>query len=52
MSFYVSDVFDNVPRKFDLIVIDPPFRWFKARDQLELSRGPSRSAQYDGPIQG
>jgi release factor glutamine methyltransferase len=30
-----SDVFDNVQGRFDLIIFDPPFRWFAARDMLE-----------------
>ena len=37
INFGVSDVFDAVEGTFDLIVFDPPFRWFKARDLLELS---------------
>jgi release factor glutamine methyltransferase len=37
ITFCVSDVFDAVDGTFDLIVIDPPFRWFAARDLLELS---------------
>lgn len=37
ITFAVSDVFDAVKASFDLIVFDPPFRWFKARDLLELS---------------
>jgi release factor glutamine methyltransferase len=37
ITFAVSDVFDAVEGDFDLIVFDPPFRWFKARDLLELS---------------
>ncbi|MGH8794960.1 MAG: methyltransferase [Stackebrandtia sp.] len=32
-----SDVFDDVNGEFDLIIFDPPFRWFAARDVLELS---------------
>ena len=36
ISFHPSDVFDAVEGRFDLIIIDPPFRWFKARDLLEL----------------
>jgi len=31
----VSDMFDDVDGDFDLIVIDPPFRWFAPRDVLE-----------------
>lgn len=30
-----SDVFSDVDGEFDLIVIDPPFRWFTPRDLLE-----------------
>ena len=37
ITFNVSDVFDAVDGDFDLIIFDPPFRWFKARDLLELS---------------
>ncbi len=33
--FVVSDVFDPVDGDFDLIVVDPPFRWFPPRDLLE-----------------
>jgi release factor glutamine methyltransferase len=32
-----SDVFRNVEGEFDLIVFDPPFRWFAPRDLLEAS---------------
>jgi release factor glutamine methyltransferase len=37
VRFHVSDVFDAVPEAFDLILFHPPFRWFRARDLLELS---------------
>jgi release factor glutamine methyltransferase len=37
ISFKRSDIFDSVDGLFDLIIFDPPFRWFKARDLLELS---------------
>lgn len=30
-----SDVFEAVDGRFDVIVIDPPFRWFTPRDPLE-----------------
>ncbi|MCP3856723.1 MAG: methyltransferase [Actinomycetia bacterium] len=30
-----SDVFDQVSGEFDVIVFDPPFRWFPPRDLLE-----------------
>jgi release factor glutamine methyltransferase len=32
-----SDVFGNVDGTFDLIVFDPPFRWFTPRDQREAA---------------
>lgn len=31
----VSDLFDEVDGDFDVIVFDPPFRWFPPRDLLE-----------------
>lgn len=37
ITFGVSDVFDAVDGTFDLIVFNPPFRWFKPRDLLEMS---------------
>ena len=35
IEFRQGDVFDTVPEAFDLVVFDPPFRWFPARDLLE-----------------
>ena len=35
-----SDVFTNVDGAFDLIIFDPPFRWFALRD---LHRGNQQS---------
>jgi len=32
-----SDVFSNVDGVFDLIVFDPPFRWFAPRDRFEVA---------------
>jgi release factor glutamine methyltransferase len=32
-----SDVFSDVDGQFDLIVFDPPFRWFAPRDLLETA---------------
>lgn len=32
-----SDVFSDVEGEFDLIVFDPPFRWFAPRDQFEVA---------------
>jgi release factor glutamine methyltransferase len=36
IAFLVADIFDGVEGGFDLIVFDPPFRWFKPRDLLEV----------------
>jgi release factor glutamine methyltransferase len=36
ITFLESDVFSAVDGTFDLLLFDPPFRWFKARDLLEL----------------
>ena len=36
-TFRVSDVFDRVRGSFDVIVFDPPFRWFAPRDALEAA---------------
>lgn len=36
-TFVVSDVFSAVEGSFDLVVIDPPFRWFRPRDMLEAA---------------
>ena len=32
-----SDVFSDVEGTFDLVVFDPPFRWFRPRDLLEAA---------------
>ena len=32
-----GDIFDTVAGDFDLIVFDPPFRWFTPRDELEMA---------------
>ena len=37
IKFYESDVFKRVDGNFDLIVFDPPFRWFAPRDELEAA---------------
>lgn len=37
VTVHHSDVFDAVTGRFDLIIFDPPFRWFPARDILEQS---------------
>lgn len=31
----VSDLFQNASGRFDLIIFDPPFRWFRPRDMYE-----------------
>ena len=33
----VSDVFSSVEGEFDLVVFDPPYRWFEPRDPLEAA---------------
>lgn len=35
--FRVSDVFRAVSGQFDLLVFDPPFRWFRPRDQIDAT---------------
>lgn len=37
IDFRESDVFSNVDGTFDLIVFDPPFRWFAPRDMFEVA---------------
>jgi release factor glutamine methyltransferase len=37
ISFIEGDLFDGVEGQFDLIIFDPPFRWFEPRDLLERS---------------
>jgi release factor glutamine methyltransferase len=37
IDFRESDVFSTVSGKFDLLIFDPPFRWFTPRDLLEAS---------------
>jgi release factor glutamine methyltransferase len=37
IDFHQSDVFQHVEGTFDLIVFDPPFRWFAPRDEVEAA---------------
>jgi release factor glutamine methyltransferase len=37
IDIHHSDVFSAVDGVFDLIVFDPPFRWFRPRDRLEAA---------------
>ena len=37
ISFLHGDLFEGVEGDFDLIIFDPPFRWFEPRDLLERS---------------
>lgn len=37
ISFFVSDLFNNIKGEFDLVIFDPPFRWFKPRGTCEVS---------------
>ncbi len=32
---FESDLFERVDGDFDVVVVDPPFRWFEPRDVLE-----------------
>ncbi len=34
-KFFLSDLFDQVSGEFDLVVFDPPFRWFRPRNMRE-----------------
>ena len=35
VTAFESDLFGDVRGDFDMIVVDPPFRWFRPRDLLE-----------------
>lgn len=37
VTFLEGDLFEDVEGTFDLIVFDPPFRWFAPRDELEAA---------------
>lgn len=37
ISFMEGDLFEGIEGDFDLIIFDPPFRWFEPRDLLERS---------------
>lgn len=37
ITFVHGDLFHGVEGTFDLIILDPPFRWFEPRDLLERS---------------
>lgn len=37
ITFLQGDLFEGVEGDFDLIIFDPPFRWFEPRDLLERS---------------
>ena len=37
VKVHYSDVFSEINETFDLIVFDPPFRWFRPRDMLEAA---------------
>jgi release factor glutamine methyltransferase len=37
ITFVVGDLFQGIEGDFDLIIFDPPFRWFEPRDLLERS---------------
>ena len=35
MKVHESDLFQNASGRFDLIIFDPPYRWFRPRDMFE-----------------
>jgi release factor glutamine methyltransferase len=37
VKVHYSDVFSEISGVFDLIIFDPPFRWFRPRDMLEAA---------------
>lgn len=37
IQIFESDLFEHVEGRFDLVVFDPPFRWFAPRDLLEAA---------------
>jgi release factor glutamine methyltransferase len=37
ITFVLGDLFEGVDANFDLIIFDPPFRWFEPRDLFERS---------------
>jgi release factor glutamine methyltransferase len=37
ISADLSDIFTNVAGRFDLIIFDPPFRWFTPEDHIEMA---------------
>ena len=51
-EFAVSDVFTAVAGRFDLVVIDPPFRWFAPRDMAEAATADEGTPGWDGSSPG
>jgi len=43
-----SDLFQHVEGRFDLVVFDPPFRWFAPRDMFERSSADENYATLKG----
>jgi release factor glutamine methyltransferase len=37
IAIYESDLFSSVEGEFDIIIFDPPFRWFKPRELCEIA---------------
>ena len=37
VSVGISNIFTNVTGRFDLIIFDPPFRWFTPADHIEMA---------------
>ncbi|HEY6568230.1 MAG TPA: class I SAM-dependent methyltransferase [Actinomycetota bacterium] len=48
IQVFESDLFEHVEGRFDLIVFDPPFRWFAPRDLLEAAMTDENYAAMTG----
>jgi release factor glutamine methyltransferase len=47
-----SDIFGDIDGRFDLIVFDPPFRWFTPRDHLEMATADPNYARMTAFFRG
>ncbi len=48
IDVFESDLFQHVEGRFDLIIFDPPFRWFAPRDLLEAAMTDENYAAMTG----